>query len=61
LMDQLFGYAEDVGPNAIELYVSRVRQKLRASKLRIETIRSVGYVARVFDCESDRRSSQESL
>jgi two-component system response regulator TctD len=54
LMDQLFGYEEDIGPNAIELYVSRVRQKLRESKLRIETIRSVGYVARV-DCAPDQR------
>jgi two-component system, OmpR family, response regulator TctD len=49
LMDQLFGYDEDVGPNAVELYVSRVRQKIRDSSLRIETVRSVGYVARILE------------
>src|SRR5258706_7559234 len=59
LMDQLFGHKQEVSPNAIELYVSRVRPKLRVSKLRIETVRSVGYVARLLDPEPDQRSSQE--
>jgi two-component system response regulator TctD len=46
LMDQLFGYEDDVGPNALELYISRIRRKLGVSGLRIETIRRVGYRAR---------------
>jgi two-component system response regulator TctD len=52
LMDQLFGFEGDVGPNALELYVSRVRQKLRESTVRIETVRCVGYVARSDDASA---------
>ncbi len=61
LMDQLFGYAEDVGPNAIELYVSRVRQKLRESTLRIETVRSFGYVARILDSVPNQERGEKGL
>jgi two-component system, OmpR family, response regulator TctD len=46
LMDQLFGYENAVGQNALELYVSRIRHRLLDSTLRIETVRGVGYVAR---------------
>ena len=60
LMDQLFGYEEDVGPNAVELYVSRVRQKLRETKLRIDTVRTVGYVAKVVN-EQGKNSNLNSL
>jgi two-component system response regulator TctD len=49
LMDQLFGFEGEASPNALELYVSRIRQKLRDSTLRIETVRCVGYVAKSYD------------
>lgn len=49
LMDQLFGYEDDVGPNALELYISRIRRKLDKSSLRIDTIRRVGYLVRLQD------------
>jgi two-component system, OmpR family, response regulator TctD len=45
LIDQLFGLDEAVAPNAVELYVSRLRRKLEGSAVRIRTLRGVGYVA----------------
>lgn len=49
LMDQLFGYQNAVNPNALELYVSRIRRRLKPSTLRIETVWGVGYVAKIDD------------
>ncbi|MDQ0419310.1 two-component system response regulator TctD [Peteryoungia aggregata LMG 23059] len=43
LLDQLFGFDEPAGPNAIELYVGRLRKKLEGAKARIVTVRGVGY------------------
>ena len=45
MLDQLFGLEEAVAPNAIELYVSRLRRKLEGSAVRIRTLRGLGYVA----------------
>jgi two-component system, OmpR family, response regulator TctD len=45
LIDQLFGLEEAVAPNAVELYVSRLRRKLEGSAVRIRTLRGMGYVA----------------
>ncbi len=45
LLDQLLGLEEAVAPNAIELYVSRLRRKLEGSSVRIRTLRGLGYVA----------------
>jgi two-component system response regulator TctD len=45
LLDQLFGLDDAVAPNAIELYVSRLRRKLECSAVRIRTLRGLGYVA----------------
>jgi two-component system response regulator TctD len=45
LLDQLFGLDDAVAPNAIELYVSRLRRKLEGSAVRIRTLRGLGYVA----------------
>lgn len=47
LIDQLCGLQEAVAPNAIELYVSRLRRKLEGSAVRIRTLRGLGYVAEV--------------
>lgn len=47
LIDQLFGPDDDVAPNAVELYVSRLRKKLAASDIDIATLRGEGYVARL--------------
>ena len=45
LLDQLFGLDDAVAPNAIELYVSRLRRKLEGSAVKIRTLRGLGYVA----------------
>ncbi len=44
--DQIFGLAGDVASNAIEVYVHRLRKQLddRGAKVRINTIRGVGYL-----------------
>jgi two-component system, OmpR family, response regulator TctD len=49
LMDQLFGYENAVNPNALELYVSRIRRRLKLSTVRIETVWGTGYVAKLDD------------
>ena len=44
LYDSLFGFDDaDVGINAIELYVARLRKKLTGSGVSISTQRGVGY------------------
>lgn len=43
LLDQLFGFDEAPNPNAIELYVGRLRKKLEGAKARIVTVRGLGY------------------
>jgi len=42
LLDRLFGYG-DVGPNALEVYISRLRKRLQGSGLQIRTLRGLGY------------------
>lgn len=39
----LFGFDDGAGPNAIELYVGRLRRRIAAARLRIVTVRGVGY------------------
>ena len=43
LLDQLFGFDEAAGANAIELYVGRLRKKLEGAQARIVTVRGLGY------------------
>lgn len=43
LLQSLFGFDEDVSPNAVELYIGRLRKKLDCAKARIVTLRGVGY------------------
>ena len=47
--DQLFGLAEPIASNAVEVYAHRLRRKLGAAgaTARIETIRGVGYLLRI--------------
>jgi len=42
LLDRLFGYG-DAGPNALEVYISRLRKRLQGSGLQIRTLRGLGY------------------
>jgi two-component system response regulator TctD len=47
LIAEVFGFDEPVAPNAAELYVARVRQKLGADGPRIRTFRGLGYLLEV--------------
>jgi DNA-binding response OmpR family regulator len=44
IASQLFSFDDEVGPNAIEIYVSRLRKKLRPAGIEIRTIRGLGYL-----------------
>jgi two-component system, OmpR family, response regulator len=44
MIDQLFGWGDDVGSNAIEVYVHRVRRKLEPLGIEIRTVRGMGYL-----------------
>lgn len=44
LSSEVFGYDDAVAPNAIEVYVARLRRKLEPDGPRIRTIRGLGYV-----------------
>lgn len=47
ITEHLFNFDESPGPNAIELYVGRLRKKLSGSSLVISTLRGLGYVAEI--------------
>jgi two-component system response regulator TctD len=44
LMAEVFGYDEPVAPNAIELYIARLRRKLEPDGPEIHTVRGLGYL-----------------
>lgn len=44
LADQLYGWDEEVGANAIEVCVHRLRKKLEPAAVKIRTIRGLGYL-----------------
>jgi DNA-binding response OmpR family regulator len=47
LSGEVFGYDEPVAPNAIELYVARLRKKLEPDGPQIRTIRGLGYLMEI--------------
>ena len=44
LLDSMTGWDEDVGVNAIEVYVHRLRKKLESAGVGIRTLRGLGYL-----------------
>ncbi len=44
LVAEVFGYDDDVAPNAIELYIARLRRKLEPDGPKIRTMRGLGYM-----------------
>jgi two-component system response regulator TctD len=44
LADSLFSFEEDVNPDAIEIYIHRVRKKLESGDVVIVTLRGLGYL-----------------
>jgi len=43
LLQAISGWDDSLGPNAIEVYVSRLRGKLEGTRVMIRTVRGVGY------------------
>jgi DNA-binding response OmpR family regulator len=44
LLEKLFGFDDEAGLNAIELYVHRLRKKLEPAGVHVRTIRGLGYL-----------------
>ncbi len=44
MADRMFGWGEEVGSNAIEVCVHRVRRKLEPFGIEIRTVRGMGYL-----------------
>lgn len=44
ILERLCNWEEDIGDNAIEVYIYRLRKKLESSDIRIRTIRGLGYL-----------------
>ncbi len=44
IAEKLFGFDDEAGPNAIELYVHRLRKRLGSAGLNIRTVRGLGYL-----------------
>jgi two-component system OmpR family response regulator len=44
LMQNLYAWDRDVGPNAIEVYMHRIRRKLDCAEISIRTVRGLGYL-----------------
>lgn len=49
IVEQIYGFDDAPGPNAIELYVARLRKKLSGASVGIRTVRGMGYVAELVD------------
>lgn len=49
IIDAILPYGEDVTPNAVEVYISRVRQKTAQAGIVIRTIRGFGYMLELAD------------
>ncbi|EAQ67695.1 two-component system, regulatory protein [Marinomonas sp. MED121] len=49
LIDHLYNFDEPPSPNAIELYVARLRKKLQTSAVEIRTLRGLGYILEEFN------------
>ena len=44
LIQRLYGWDREVGRNAVEIFVHRVRRKLRSAGVNIRTVRGLGYL-----------------
>jgi two-component system, OmpR family, response regulator TctD len=51
LTTTVFGFDDEANPNAIEIYVHRVRKKLAGSDISIVTLRGLGYVLKAVNAD----------
>ena len=61
LISEVFGLDDAVGPNALELYIARLRKKLGAGGLRIRTVRGLGYMLEKGLMRPARRSLKRAV
>ena len=48
IIQAVAGWGDDLSPNAIEVYVSRLRSKLEPAGIKIRTVRGFGYMLEDF-------------
>ena len=48
IIQAVAGWGDDLSPNAIEVYVSRLRSKLEPAGIKIRTVRGFGYMLEEF-------------
>ena len=48
IIQSIAGWDDDLSPNAVEVYISRIRAKLEPSGIRIRTVRGFGYMLEEF-------------
>ena len=48
IIQAVAGWDEELSPNAIEVYISRLRSKLERAGIRIRTVRGFGYMLEEF-------------
>jgi two-component system OmpR family response regulator len=48
IIQAVAGWGDDLSPNAIEVYISRLRSKLEPAGIRIRTVRGFGYMLEEF-------------
>ena len=48
IIQAVAGWGDDLSPNAIEVYISRLRSKLEPAGVRIRTVRGFGYMLEEF-------------
>jgi two-component system OmpR family response regulator len=48
IIESIAGWSDELSPNAVEVYVSRLRSKLEPSGIRIRTVRGFGYMLEDF-------------
>ena len=51
IIQAVAGWGDDLSPNAIEVYVSRLRSKLERAGVKIRTVRGFGYMLEEFKAE----------
>lgn len=49
MMENLYDWGADVGPNTIEVFVYRIRKKLQKADVAIHTVRGLGYLLKADD------------
>jgi hypothetical protein len=61
MVNHLYGWGDEVGANAIEVYVYRLRKKLEPLGCEIRTVRGMGYLMDASDAKTEPRLQRKLL